>query len=118
MGVGKEKEEKNTCTPIQYQNAPVSPQTTQADGINKMCSQSRSLITGRSCGVEGNGGLDGKFEVVRERKSMWGASNLGLLEICFLKCSLSLDRCYLLVFKDKLFSLTCPGDSCSRDRWP
>ena len=42
-------------------NAPVSPQTTQADGINKMCSQSRSLISGRSCGVEG------KFEVVRER---------------------------------------------------
>ena len=69
MGVGKEKEEKNTCTPIQYQgvNAPVSPQTTQADGINKMCSQSRSLISGRSCGVEGNGGLEGKFEVVRER---------------------------------------------------
>ena len=35
MGVGKEKEEKNTCTPLQYQsvNAPVSPQTTQADGI-------------------------------------------------------------------------------------
>ena len=68
MGVGKEKEEKNTCTPIQYQsvNALVSPQTTQADGINKMCSQSRSLITGRSCGV-GNGGLEGKFEVVRER---------------------------------------------------
>ena len=61
MGVGKEKEEKNTCTPLQYQNAPVSPQTTKADGINKMCSQSRSLITGRSCGVEG------KFEVVRER---------------------------------------------------
>ena len=30
MGVGKEKEEKNTCTPLQYQsvNAPVSPQTT------------------------------------------------------------------------------------------
>ena len=67
MGVGKKKEEKNTCTPLQYQNAPVSPQTTQAGGINKMCSQSRSLITGRSCGVEGNGGLDGKFEVVRER---------------------------------------------------
>ena len=64
MGVGREKEEKNTCTPLQYQsvNAPVSPQTTQADG-----SQSRSLITGRSCGVEGNGGLEGKFEVVRER---------------------------------------------------
>ena len=61
MGVGKEKEENNTCTPLQYQNAPVSPQTTQAHGINKMCSQSRSLITGRSCGVEG------KFEVVRER---------------------------------------------------
>ena len=67
MGVGKEKEEKNTCTPLQYQNAPVSPQTTKADGINKMCSQSRSLISGRSCGVEGNGGLEGKFEVVRER---------------------------------------------------
>ena len=118
MGVGKEKEEKNTCTPIQYQgvNAPVSPQTTQADGVNKMCSQSRSLITGRSCGVEGNGGLEGKFEVVRERIYVGGL--LGLLEICLLKCSLSLDRCYLLVFKDKLFSLTCPGDSCSRDRWP
>ena len=67
MGVGKEKEEKNTCTPLQYQNAPASPQITQADSINKMCSQSRSLITGRSCGVEGNGGLEGKFEVVRER---------------------------------------------------
>ena len=61
MGVGKEKEENNTCTPLQYQNAPASPQITQADSINKMCSQSRSLITGRSCGVEG------KFEVVRER---------------------------------------------------
>ena len=104
MGVGKEKEEKNTCTPLQYQNAPVSPQTTKADGINKMCSQSRSLITGRSCGVEGNGGLEGKFEVVRERIYVGGL--LGLLEICLLKCSLSLDRCYLLVFKDKLFSLT------------
>ena len=67
MGVGKEKEENNTCTPLQYQNAPASPQITQADSINKMCSQSRSLITGRSCGVEGNGGLEGKFEVVRER---------------------------------------------------
>ena len=67
MGVGKEKEEKNTCTPLQYQNAPVSPQTTRADGINKMCSPSRSLITGLSCGVEGNRGLEGKFEVVRER---------------------------------------------------
>ena len=104
MGVGKEKEENNTCTPLQYQNAPASPQITQADSINKMCSQSRSLITGRSCGVEGNGGLEGKFEVVRERIYVGGL--LGLLEICLLKCSLSLDRCYLLAFKDKLFSLT------------
>ena len=37
MGVGKEKEENNTCTPLQYQNAPASPQITQADSINKMC---------------------------------------------------------------------------------
>merc|ERR1719494_1394295 len=56
----------NTCTPIQYQSVN-APQTTQADGINKMCSPLRSLITGRSCGVERNGGLEGKFEVVRER---------------------------------------------------
>ena len=66
MGVGKEKEEKNTCIRVQYQSVN-APQTTQADSINKMCSQSRSLISGRSCGVEGNGGLEGKFEVVRER---------------------------------------------------